>query len=298
MLLPQAVDIVEVGPRDGLQNEPFFVDTGTKIELLNCLIETGLKRVEATAFVHPRWIPRLRDAAEVLAGVGRPPGVRLSVLVPNFEGYKRARAVGIEEVNVVVSATESHNHKNVNCGIEDSLRHLQLIAEAAVRDGVLVRGSVAVSFGCPYEGRVEPEKVVGIAARLWEMGCHEVVLADTSGVANPVQVYNLFLSVREKVDGIGLAAHFHDARGLGMANVLAALQAGVVVFDCSVGGLGGCPYAPGAPGNIASETLVETLAEMNIKTGVDPEGLRKCAKMILGLKAARLSRKDDFRSGK
>ncbi|MFZ5634775.1 MAG: hydroxymethylglutaryl-CoA lyase [Bacillota bacterium] len=277
MELPERVVVVEVGPRDGLQNESFILETDFKVDLLNCLIKAGFERIEVTSFVHPRWIPQLKDAGEVLRKVGLPPGTRLSALVPNLKGYQRARAGGIKEVNIVLSASESHNMKNVNRSIKESLLDFQVITEAAHRDGILVRGSVAVSFGCPYEGKVEPHKVLGIVSRLWEIGCYEVVLADTTGVANPLQVYNLFSSILERIAGISVAAHFHDTRGMGLANVLAALQAGVRVFDSSVGGLGGCPYAPGAPGNIATEVLLNMLAEMNIETGVDLFRVGECA---------------------
>ncbi|MCL6611773.1 MAG: hydroxymethylglutaryl-CoA lyase [Peptococcaceae bacterium] len=277
MKLPAQVTVVEVGPRDGLQNEPFFLETGLKAELINCLIEAGFKRIEATSFVRPEWIPQLRDAEEVLKLVGRPPGVRLSALVPNLKGYQRAVSSGIAEINMVVSASELHNRKNVNRSIEESLRDFARIAGAARGDGILVRGSVAVSFGCPYQGGVDPGKVIGLASALWDMGCCEVVLADTIGCANPVQVYRVVSAVLEKIPGICLAAHFHDTRGMGLANVLAALQAGVAVFDSSIGGLGGCPYAPGAPGNIATEDLVNMLAAMDVETGIDLTRVIKCA---------------------
>lgn len=277
MILPERVTIVEVGPRDGLQNESFFLETGLKVELINCLAEAGIKRIEATSFVSPEWIPQLRDAEEVLRGVGRPPGVRLSALVPNFKGYQRARSCGVKEVNIVLSASEAHNRKNVNRSTGESLRDFARIAGAAHADGIMVRGSVATSFGCPYQGKVEPGKVVEIASALREMGCYEVVLADTTGCANPLQVYSVMSSALDKIPGIQLAAHFHDTRGMGLVNVLAALQAGVTVFDSSIGGLGGCPYAPGAPGNISTEGLAGMLAEMKVETGIDLPGVKKCA---------------------
>ncbi|HBV95481.1 MAG: hydroxymethylglutaryl-CoA lyase [Peptococcaceae bacterium BICA1-7] len=280
MKLPRKVSIVEVGPRDGLQNEPIFMSTDLKIDLVNCLIRSGLKRIEATSFVHPRWIPQLKDAEEVIKGVGTGLHTRISALIPNLRGYERARECGVREINLVISASQSHNMKNVNRTIEESLKYFGSIAEAAQRDGVMVRGSVAVSFGCPYEGKVPPDRVYHIASELKNMGCFEIVLADTVGVANPAQVYRLFGEAGRKVSGVGLAAHFHDTRGLGLANVLAAMQAGVTVFDSSIGGMGGCPYAPGAPGNIATEKLVMMLSEMKIETGIDTCKMTACLDML------------------
>lgn len=282
MNLPDRVTVVEVGPRDGLQNESFFLETGLKARLIGCLAESGLSRVEATSFVSPEWIPQLKDAEEVLAMAGRAPGARISALVPNMKGYLRARDCRVEEVNIVLSASEQHNRKNVNRSVGESLRDLRRIAGEALGDGVLVRGSVAVSFGCPYSGRVDPGDVALIASELRGMGCFEVALADTIGVANPAQAYSLFTFIREKVPGIKLAAHFHDTRGMGLANVLAALQSGVTVIDSSIGGLGGCPYAPGASGNIATEDLVNMLDGMGIETGIDLPGLMRCAALLQG----------------
>lgn len=283
MKFPQKVSIVEVGPRDGLQNEPFFMSTDMKINLINCLIMSGIKRIEATSFVHPRWIPQLKDAEEVIKGVNTGPDIRISALIPNLRGYERARDCGVKEINLVISASQSHNLKNVNRTIAESLKDLSRITEAALRDEIRVRGSVAVSFGCPYEGKVQPDRVFDIAGELKRMGCFEIVLADTVGAANPAQVYRLFSGTGEKVPGVGLAAHFHDTRGLGLANVLAAMQAGVTVFDSSIGGMGGCPYAPGAPGNIATEKLVLMLSEMEIETGIDTCKMTACLDMLLSI---------------
>lgn len=289
MILPRKVLVVEVSPRDGLQNESFFLDTPLKVDLINCLVKSGFRRIEATSFVHPKWIPQLKDAEEVLAGVGRPPGTRISALVPNLKGYQRAKSCGIDEVNIVLSATEEHNRKNMNRIVKESLREFALIAEEAGRDGILVRGSVAVAFGCPYSGNVDPGQVVHIASCLWKMGCYEVVLADTIGSANPIQSYSMFSALQEKVPGIKLGAHFHDTRGMGLANVLAAMQAGVSVFDSSIGGLGGCPYAPGASGNIATEALLNMLKEMQIETGLDLDRVMECADRLKDVSNCRLS---------
>lgn len=293
MRLPDQVTIVEVGPRDGLQNESFFLETGLKVELIKCLAAAGFKRIEATSLVRPEWIPQLRDAEEVLRGMILP-GVRISALVPNYKGYQRARSCGLKEVNIVVSASEDHNRKNVNRSTADSLRDLARIAGAAAGDGIMVRGSVAVSFGCPYQGKVDPDKVISIASALMEMGCYEVVLADTIGCASPPQVSHLVSAALDRIPGIQLAVHFHDTRGMGLANVLAALQAGVTVFDSSIGGLGGCPYAPGAPGNIASEGLAGMLSELNVDTGIDLPKVVECAarlrKMLAGHDAGAATR--------
>jgi len=275
--LPERVEIVEVGPRDGLQNEPCFLPTGAKVDLINCLIRAGITRIEATSFVRPEWVPQLGDAAEVLKGVGRPPGVVISALAPNLKGYQRARECGVQEVNLVISASQAHNMKNVNRTVRESLRDLSLIAGEARRDGIMVRGSVATAFGCPYQGRVDPRQVAEIAATLWEIGCREVVLADTIGSGSPPLVYEVFSGILAKVPGIRLAGHFHDTRGKGLANAMAALRAGVSVLDASVGGLGGCPFAPGAPGNIATEELAGILSHMGVETGLSLPGLNRCA---------------------
>lgn len=276
MKLPRCVSVVEVGPRDGLQNEPFFLNTELKVALINHLIKSGFKRIEATSFVHPRWIPQLKDAEELIKSIVTPPDVRISALVPNYKGYQRAMRSGIKEINIVLSVSETHNMKNVNRSVDQSLRDFQEITGAARRDGILVRGSVATSFGCPYEGSIPLQRVRSIVSHLWEMGCFEIVLADTTGCANPLQVYNLFSDIREKNTGVLVAAHFHDTRGMGMANVLAALGAGVLVFDSSIGGMGGCPYAPGASGNIATEDLVNMLCEMDVETGINLNIIREC----------------------
>lgn len=283
MELPQQVTIVEVGPRDGLQNEPFFMETGLKINLINRLIKSGFKRIEATSFVSPEWVPQLRDAEAVIRGIDKGPDVRIGALVPNCRGYERARSCGVDEINIVLSASESHNLKNVNHTIKESLGGIRLITTAARRDGIPVRGSVATAFGCPYEGKVQPRRVFEIARALWHMGCYEIVLADTVGAANPAQVYEIFTGLGKELPGMKMAAHFHDTKGMGLANVLAALQAGITVFDSSIGGMGGCPYAPGAPGNVASENLVYMLSEMNIATGIDAGIILDCVNMLSGI---------------
>lgn len=286
MKLPSRVTIVEVGTRDGLQNIPRFLPTADKIKLVNALAGAGLRRIEATSFVHPRAVPQLADAEALMAGIQREPGVRCSALVPNERGAQRALASRVDEITLVVSASESHNRSNVRCGVQESLAGFVPIMAMARQAGVLVRGAIGTSFGCPFEGNVPPERVVDIARRYLKMGVDEICLADTTGMANPVQVARLVEQVRQVTSGVELSAHFHNTRGAGLANVLAALQSGVTVFDASLGGLGGCPFAPGATGNICTEDLVQMLEPMGVETGVNLEALLAVAGMaqeMLGL---------------
>ena len=278
MNLPKSVTIVEVGPRDGLQNEANFVPTEQKIELINRLSETGLRRIEITSFVHPKAIPQLRDSEEVVRRIQRKPSIIYSTLVPNEKGLERALASGVEEIAFFVSASETHNQKNVKMSISESLRGFRNIAEKALSNGMRMRGYVVTAFGCPYEGRVIPEKVEFIVDEYKALGIHEIALGDTTGMANPVQVGRVVGRISPRLEKTGLAFHFHDTRGAALANILAALQEGVTVFDGSIGGLGGCPYAPGASGNVATEDLVNMLQEMGIETGVDLQKVIDCAK--------------------
>lgn len=269
--LPGNVRIREVGPRDGFQNEPETIPTAEKVRLVDMLSGTGLKRIEVTSFVRPEAIPQLADAEEVLAGVERPEGVAFSVLVPNERGLERALALRdrFDEVNVFVSASETHNRRNVNRTIEESLVGLERTLEAARGAGLRCEGVISVSFGCPYEGEVPVERVFGIAERLAAGGCAEVGFGDTTGMANPRQVGEFFAAARERLTGVELTAHFHNTRGQGLANVLAALEAGVDSFESSFGELGGCPVPPGATGNVATEDVVSMLHEMGVETGID-----------------------------
>jgi hydroxymethylglutaryl-CoA lyase len=278
MNLPNSVSIVEVGPRDGLQNEAHFVQTEHKIELINRLCQTGLRRIEITSFVHPKAIPQLQDSEEIVKGVERHPGIIYSTLVPNEKGLERALAAGVEEIALFVSASETHNQKNVKMSIRDSLKGFGNIAQKALAGGIRMRGYVVTAFGCPYEGRVPVEKVEGIVEEYKNLGVHEIALGDTTGMANPVQVGRVVSRISARLAKTNLALHFHDTRGAGLANVLAALQEGVTIFDGSIGGLGGCPYAPGASGNVATEDLVNMLQEMGIETGIDLNRLIGCAK--------------------
>jgi hydroxymethylglutaryl-CoA lyase len=269
--LPSAVHIREVGPRDGFQNEPEVIPTFDKVRLIDQLGRTGLKRIEVTSFVRPDVIPQLADAAAVLEAIELPEDVSVSVLVPNTRGLERAleHRDRIHEVNVFLSASETHNRKNVNRSIGESIEGVARVLERARAEGLRCEGVVSTAFGCPYEGWVDPNRVAEIARALVDAGAQEVGFGDTTGMANPLQVGELFARWREALPGVELTAHFHNTRGQGLANVLAALQAGVVSFESSFGELGGCPVPPGATGNIATEDLVSMLEEMGIATGVD-----------------------------
>jgi hydroxymethylglutaryl-CoA lyase len=278
---PSQVSIREVGPRDGFQNEPEVIPTARKIELIDALARTGLKRIEVTSFVRADVIPQLADAAEVLEGIAVPDGVSVSVLVPNERGLDGAlqHRERIEEINVFLSASETHNRKNVNRSIEESLAGLQAVLGRAREAGLRCEGVISTSFGCPYEGYVPPERVLEIAARLRDYGAQEIGFGDTTGMANPSQVGVFFAIARETLgEGVELTAHFHNTRGAGLANAFAAWQAGVTSFESSFGELGGCPVPAGATGNIASEDLVSMLHEMGVETGIDLDTLIACAK--------------------
>jgi len=278
MNLPKSVTIVEVGPRDGLQNEAHFVPTDQKIELIRRLSETGLKRIEITSFVHPKAIPQLQDSEEIIKRVKRKPGIVYSTLVPNEKGLERALSAGVEEIALFVSASEIHNQRNVRMPIEDSLKGFRNIAVQALAHGIRMRGYVVTAFGCPYEGKITPEKVEFIIKEYKALGVHEIALGDTTGMANPLMVSRLIERIKPQMGETGLALHFHDTRGTALANVLAALQQGVTAFDGAIGGLGGCPYAQGASGNVATEDLVNMFEEMGVETGVDLPKLIECAR--------------------
>ncbi|WP_414638559.1 hydroxymethylglutaryl-CoA lyase [Arenimonas sp.] len=269
MTLPAQVRIVEVGPRDGLQNEKAIIPAAAKIELINRLTATGLRSIEATSFVSPKWVPQLADAAEVFAGITRAPGVAYPVLVPNLQGYERARAVGAEEVAVFTAASEAFNRKNINASIDESIERFQPVLERARADGVKVRGYVSTVLGCPYQGAVPVADVVRVASRMHALGCYEVSLGDTIGIGTPGAARAMLRAVAAEVPMAALAIHFHDTRGQALANILACLEEGVAVVDAAVSGTGGCPYAPGASGNVATEDVVYMLEGMGIATGVD-----------------------------
>lgn len=269
MNLPNHVRIVEVGPRDGLQNEKTFVATADKIELIDRLSASGLQTIEATSFVSPKWVPQMADAAEVFAGITRKPGVAYPVLIPNLQGYQHAREVGVAEVAVFAAASEAFSQKNINASIDESLARFEPVIEAAKADGVKVRGYVSTVLGCPYQGKVPLADVVRVAKALHTAGCYEISLGDTIGVGTPTKARAMLQAVAADVPMEALAIHFHDTYGQALANILACLEQGVAVVDAAVAGTGGCPYAKGASGNVASEDVVYMLHGMGIETGID-----------------------------
>ena len=268
-MMPSRVTVVEVGPRDGLQNEPAAIATADKIAFVNLLSKTGLPVVEAGAFVSPKWVPQMADAAEVFGGIERRPGVRYSALVPNLAGLERAHRAQVSEVAVFAAASESFSQKNINQSIEASLDTYRAVCARAAELGLRIRGYVSTAFGCPFEGSVAPGRVASVAAALVEMGAFEVAVSDTIGIAHPGQVRPVVEAVAERIPLSRIALHFHDTRGTALANVLTALEIGVATFDASCGGLGGCPYAPGATGNLATEDLIYMLDGLGIETGVN-----------------------------
>lgn len=263
------IRIVEVGPRDGLQNESRLIPTATKIELIARLIACGHRSVEATSFVSPRWVPQLADATEVYQAIVKPDGVRLPVLVPNLKGYERARGCGVREIAVFGAASEAFSQKNINASIAESLTRFREVIEAARADGVKVRGYVSTVLGCPYQGAVPVGDVVRVARAMYALGCYEISLGDTIGIGTPAQAKAMLKAVAAEIPMGALAIHFHDTRGQALANILACLDLGVAVIDSAVGGLGGCPYAKGASGNVASEDVVYMLEGLGLDCGVD-----------------------------
>ena len=282
MSLPESVKIVEVGPRDGLQNEAAAVPTEIKVELIERLTAAGLPAIEATSFVSPKWVPQMGDNAELLPRVlaAAAPGVAYPVLTPNLKGFEAALAAGAREVAVFGAASESFSQKNINCSIAESLERFRPVTDAAHAAGVRVRGYVSCVVGCPYEGAVAPQAVADVAATLLEMGCYEVSLGDTIGVGTPAGIRRMLEAVAKRVPVDKLAGHYHDTYGMAVANVFASLEMGVAVFDASVGGLGGCPYAAGASGNVATEDVVWLMNGLGIDTGIDLEALVDTAAWI------------------
>lgn len=280
--LPKRVRIVEVGPRDGLQNEKMAVPTQVKLELIGRLADAGLPAVEATAFVSPKWIPQMADHTEVLEGIRRKPGVSYPVLTPNLKGFEAARAAGATEVAVFGAASESFSKKNINCSIAESLERFRPVADAARQAGVKVRGYISCVLGCPYEGEIAPQKVAEVAHALNDMGCYEISLGDTIGTGTPGKTQRMIETVAKRVAVEKLAGHYHDTYGQALANIYASLEVGVATFDASVAGLGGCPYAKGASGNVATEDVVYMLHGLGIETGVDLEKLVAIGQWICG----------------
>jgi hydroxymethylglutaryl-CoA lyase len=274
------VNIVEVGPRDGLQNENVTIPTEAKIDYITALADAGLRTIEAGAFVSPKWVPQMADTAEVYRNIPKDPGVEYPVLVPNMRGLDRAIDAGVRSIAIFTAASETFNQRNINMSIDESFVNYAPVAQRARAEGMRVRGYVSTAFGCPYEGDVAPEKVLEVSARLLDLGCYEVSVGDTIGVGTPVQVQGVIGILLQVIPIAKLAMHFHDTRGTALANTLAALEMGILTFDASSGGLGGCPYAPGASGNLATEDLVYMVEKMGIDTGVDLNRLVAASQII------------------
>jgi hydroxymethylglutaryl-CoA lyase len=280
MKLPKRVTICEVGTRDGFQIEPAFIPTDRKIETVNRLASTGLPRIEVTSFVSPKAVPQLRDAEEVMARITRRPGTTYSALVPNDKGAVRAVDAGVDEIHTVVSASESHNLANVNMTIAESLAKLAAVAEVARRARVAVVSGISCSFGCPFEGEVSVPHLESVVARLVDMGARGIGLADTTGMANPAQVARTLERLVPRFPGVEWTLHTHDTRAMAIPNILAAMEMGVTHFDASIGGLGGCPFAPGASGNVCTEDLIHCLHAMGVETGVDLDALIETSRRV------------------
>lgn len=262
------VDIVEVAPRDGLQNEKVMIPTEVKVAFITALADAGLRTIEAGAFVHPKWVPQMADTAEVYRDIPKDPGVDYPVLVPNLKGLERALDAGVKSIAIFTAASDSFNRRNINMSIDESFAAFDPVAARAREEGIRMRGYVSCACGCPYEGDVAPEKVLEVAARLLDLGCYQVSIGDTIGTGTPLQVQGLASLLLQVIPANRLAMHFHDTRGMAIANTLAALETGITTYDASAGGLGGCPYAPGASGNMATEDLVYLLDGLGIESGV------------------------------
>lgn len=280
MNLPKRVKIVEVGPRDGLQNEPIPVALDTKIALVEKLVDAGLSVVEVGSFVSPKWVPQMAGSAEVYAGIHKRAGVSYPMLVPNLKGMEGALAAGVQEIAIFAAASETFAQKNTNCSIAESLQRFEAVMQQAQAHQIKVRGYVSCVLGCPYEGEIAPEKVAAVAGKLYDMGCYEVSLGDTVGVGTPLKAQAMIEVVAKRIPVEQLAAHFHDTYGQGLANLFAVLQLGVATIDSSVSGLGGCPYAKGASGNVATEDVLYMLNGMGIETGVDMQKLLEAGRFI------------------
>jgi hydroxymethylglutaryl-CoA lyase len=294
MKYPKRVRMVEVGPRDGLQNEPGSVPAEVKVALIDRLSDAGLPVVEAGSFVSPKWVPQMADTAEVMARIRRKPGVAYPVLVPNMKGLEGALAAKAEEIAIFGAATEAFSKRNINCSIAESLERFEPVCRTALDHGMRVRGYMSVVLGCPYQGEVKPEAVAAVSQRLYDMGCYEISLGDTIGTGTPAKAQRMIETVAKKIPVEKLAGHFHDTYGQALANILAVMEMGVVTFDSSVAGLGGCPYAKGATGNVASEDVLYMLDGLGIETGVDMAKLLDAAEFI----CAQLKRPTVSRAGR
>ena len=281
--MSEFVRIVEVGPRDGLQNEPKTVATATKLELIERLVAAGLKNVEAAAFVSPKWVPQMADHAEIVAALPKTAGVTFPVLVPNMKGFEAAAAAGATEVAIFAAASEGFSRKNINCSIRESIERFVPVVAAADRLGIRVRGYLSCVIACPYDGVTAPEQVAFVADKLFKLGCYEISLGDTIGVGTPASVRRMLEAVARKIPVAQLAGHFHDTYGMAVANVMASYELGLRTFDSSISGLGGCPYAPGAAGNVATEDVVYLFNGMGVDTGVDLDRLIDCSAWISGV---------------
>ena len=282
--MPEFVEIFEMGPRDGLQNEKRLIPAADKIALVDLLSRAGFRRIEVTSFVSPKWVPQMADAAEVLAGITRRPGVRYAALTPNLKGYEGARAARADEVAIFASASEGFSRANLNCTIAESLDRFAPVAEAAKADGIPVRGYVSVVTDCPFDGPTPPANAARVTAALRDLGCYEISLGDTIGQGRPETIDAMLAAVLEEVPASQLAGHYHDTAGRAIDNIDASLARGVRVFDAAVGGLGGCPYAPGAAGNVATEKVAAHLARRGFDTGLDMDVLRQAAAMAQGMR--------------
>jgi isopropylmalate/homocitrate/citramalate synthase len=276
----ESVKVVEVGPRDGLQNEKVTIPTQAKVDYITALGDAGLRVIEAGAFVSPKWVPQMADSGDVYRDIPKDPGVEYPVLVPNMKGLERAIEADVKSIAIFTAASETFNKRNINMSIDESFANFAPLVPRALAEGMRVRGYVSTAFGCPYEGDVPPEKVLEVTARLLDLGCYEVSIGDTIGVGTPMQVQGVIGMLLQVIPPRRLAMHFHDTRGTALANTLAALEMGITTFDSSAGGLGGCPYAPGASGNMATEDLIYLLDGMNIETGVDLKRLVEASAII------------------
>ena len=285
-LLPRDVSIVEMAPRDGLQNEKTLIPTATKIALIDMISECGFERIEATSFVSPKWVPQLADAAEVMAGIQRRPGVRYAVLTPNMKGFDAAVAAGADEVAIFASASESFSQKNINCSIAESIERFKPVAEASRQHGIPMRGYVSCVVECPYEGAISPDAVARVVESLHALGCYEISLGDTIGKGRPDAVDQMLVTVLSYAPATMLAGHFHDTDGWALDNIEVSLKHGLRVFDAAIGGLGGCPYAPGAKGNVDTLAVAQFLARKGYRTGLLPEKLEQAAHFARSLRSA------------
>jgi Isopropylmalate/homocitrate/citramalate synthases len=276
--LPKEVSIFEVAPRDGLQPEPVFVPTEQKLKLIHMLEDAGCKRIELTSFVHPKWVPQMADAKEIIDAIEPKAGVSYNALVPNMTGFERALDCGLKEVVTICSTSESHNSENLNHSTDETLKQIEEMNKIAAREGVKVRSYIATVFGCPIEGEESPERALEVALALESFGSYEVSLGDTTGMANPITAYEIPKMIKEKLTKASLAVHYHKFNGLEFANNLASLQAGITIFDGAAGGLGGCPYAPGAKGNCQTEVLVEMFHRMGVETGINLDKIVEAGK--------------------